>query len=109
MGNRTERNRWERALCLFLLLGTIAWQKLGLAVGMFLSGQVLGINGYIRGVPGEPPPIQPESALTAIRVLVGPVGAAILLLSFVAVYLYPITQARHRAIQAQLAARRAQG
>lgn len=32
MGNRTERNRWERCLCLFLLLGTIAWQKLGLAV-----------------------------------------------------------------------------
>ncbi len=32
MGNRTERNRWERFLCLFLLLGTIAWQKLGLAV-----------------------------------------------------------------------------
>ncbi|MCC7361218.1 MAG: MFS transporter [Anaerolineales bacterium] len=84
-------------------------QKLGLAVGMFLSGQVLGLNGYIRAVPGQPPPIQPESALTAIRVLVGPVGAAILLFSFVAVYLYPITQARHQAIQAQLAARRATG
>jgi glycoside/pentoside/hexuronide:cation symporter, GPH family len=82
-------------------------QKLGLAVGLFLSGQVLGLSGYIRTVPGQAAPVQPESALTAIRVLVGPVGAAILLLSFVAVYLYPITQARHAEIQAQLAARRA--
>ena len=64
----------------------------------------------LRGInTRQPPPIQPESALTAIRVLVGPVGAAILLLSFVAVYLYPITQARHAEIQAQLAARHAKG
>lgn len=82
-------------------------QKLGLALGLFISGQILGLAGYIRGVPGQPPPVQPDSALFAIRLLVGPVGAAILLLSFVAVYLYPITKARHAEIQAQLAARRA--
>jgi Na+/melibiose symporter-like transporter len=34
------------------------------------------------------------------------VGAAILLLSFVAVYFYPITKARHAEVQAELAARR---
>ena len=81
-------------------------QKLGLALGMFISGQILGLNGYIRALPGQPPPVQPESALFAIRLLVGPVGAAILLLSFLAVYLYPITKERHAEIQAQLAARK---
>lgn len=82
-------------------------QKLGLALGLFITGQVLGAAGYIRSIPGQPPPAQPENALFAIRLMVGPAGAAILLLSFVAVYLYPITKARHSEIQAQLAARRA--
>jgi len=81
-------------------------QKLGLALGLFISAQVLGAAGYLPKIPGEVPPVQPESALYAIRLLVGPAGAAILLLSFVAVYLYPITKARHAEIQAQLAARR---
>ncbi len=81
-------------------------QKLGLALGMFISGQILGAAGYIPKIPGGVDPVQPESALTAIRILVGPVGAAILLLSFVAVYFYPITKARHAEVQAELAARR---
>ena len=50
--------------------------------------------------------MQPASALFAIRMLVGPAGAAILLLSFIAVYLYPITKAKHAEIRAQLEARR---
>jgi GPH family glycoside/pentoside/hexuronide:cation symporter len=81
-------------------------QKLGLSLGLFISAQVLGAAGYLQSIPGQPPPVQPESALFAIRVLVGPAGAAILLLSFVAVYLYPITKARHGEIQSELAARR---
>ena len=84
-------------------------QKLGLSLGLFISAQVLGATGYLQKVPGQPDPVQPESALFAIRLLVGPVGAAILLLSFIAVYLYPITKARHREIEAQLAARKSSG
>lgn len=82
-------------------------QKLGLSLGLFISAQVLGLTGYVQSVPGQPAPVQPESALLAIRILVGPVGAAILLLSFIAVRLYPITKARHAEIRAQLVARRA--
>jgi GPH family glycoside/pentoside/hexuronide:cation symporter len=80
-------------------------QKLGLSLGLFVSGQVLDAAGYIRAVPGEVAPVQPDSVLLALRVLVGPAGAAILLLSFVAVYLYPITKAKHAEIRAQLKAR----
>ncbi len=81
-------------------------QKLGLSLGLFVSGQVLEAMGYINAIPGQPDPVQPPAVLLALRVLVGPVGAAILLLSFVAVYLYPITKEKHAAIRAQLVARK---
>lgn len=77
-------------------------QKLGLSLGLFVSGWVLELAGYIPAVPGQPVPPQPESALLALRVLVGPAGAAILLFSFIAVYLYPITKEKHAEIRAQL-------
>jgi GPH family glycoside/pentoside/hexuronide:cation symporter len=80
-------------------------QKLALALAVFISGWVLDLAGYINAVPGQPPPAQPESVLLALRVLEAPVGAVILLLSLVVVYLYPITKARHAEIRAQLRAR----
>ncbi len=81
-------------------------QKLGLSLGLFISGWVLDLAGYIKAVPGAEVPPQPESVLFALRLLVGPAGAAILALSFVAVYLYPITRSKHAEIRAQIAARR---
>lgn len=80
-------------------------QKLGLSLGLFISGQVLEWAGYLPAQPGQPVPPQPEAVLTALRFLVGPAGAAILALSFLAVYLYPINKQRHAEIRAQLAAR----
>jgi GPH family glycoside/pentoside/hexuronide:cation symporter len=82
-------------------------QKLGLSLGLFISAQVLGAAGYLQAVPGQPPPVQPASALYAIRLLVGPGGAAIMLLSLAATFFYPITRARHARIRAELEARRA--
>ena len=84
-------------------------QKLGLSLGLFISGQVLDYVGYIRAVPGQPAPAQPEQVLLALRILVGPAGAAIMLLSFIAVYLYPITREKHAEIRAQLAVRKGIG
>lgn len=81
-------------------------QKMGLSIGLFVSGLVLEAAGYVGAAPGEAVPIQSEAVQTALRVLVGPVGAGILLLSFIAVYLYPITKAKHAEIKAQLAAKR---
>jgi GPH family glycoside/pentoside/hexuronide:cation symporter len=82
-------------------------QKLGLSLGLFISGQVLDLAGYLPAQPGGPVPVQPDSVLIALRFLVGPAGAAIMLLSFIAVYLYPITKQKHAEIRAQLEARKA--
>ena len=81
-------------------------QKMGLSLGLFISGWVLDLAGYIKAVPGGADPIQPESVLLALRWLVGPVGVVILLLGFVATYLYPITKEKHAEILAQLKAKR---
>jgi GPH family glycoside/pentoside/hexuronide:cation symporter len=82
-------------------------QKLGLALGLFVSGWVLELSGYINATAGNPDPVQPASALLAMRVLIGPVSAVILLLSFLAVRAYPITREKHAEIRAELAKRKA--
>jgi len=81
-------------------------QKMGLALGLFVSGWVLDLAGYINATPDLPNPEQPASALLALRVLIGPVSAIILLLSFLAVRAYPITRQRHAEIRAELAKRK---
>jgi GPH family glycoside/pentoside/hexuronide:cation symporter len=68
---------------------------------------VLDLAGYVNGTPSVPDPVQPASALMAMRVIIGPVSAVVLLLSFVAVYLYPITREKHAAMRAELEKRRA--
>ena len=80
-------------------------QKLGLALGMFISGWALELSGYISSTPGMPDPIQPASALLTIRFLIGPVSAVVVLLSFLAVRAYPITREKHAQIRAELAKR----
>jgi GPH family glycoside/pentoside/hexuronide:cation symporter len=84
-------------------------QKLGLALGMFVSGWALDLSGYVRGVAGQPDPVQPASALFTMRVLIGPVSAAVLLLSFVAVYFYPLTREKHAALRVELQKRAKRG
>ncbi len=77
-------------------------QKLGLALGLFISGWALELSGYIPATAGLPDPVQPASALLTIRFLIGPVSAAVVLLSFLAVRAYPITRETHAQLRAQL-------
>ncbi len=70
-------------------------QKVGIALGIFIVGQVLDAAGYITPTDAVPVPQQPESALFAIRFFMGPVPALILVVSLVLAYFYPITRARH--------------
>jgi len=82
-------------------------QKLGLALGLFLVGQVLNWSGYITppvGYTGVT--VQPESALLAIRIMVGPVPAVILLAGIGLVYLFPITKESHQKTLEELARRK---
>ncbi len=81
-------------------------QKLGLSLGLFLSGVVLEWVGYVPAAPGGAVPPQSEQVLLALRILVGPVGAIILLVSLIFIRLYPITRERHQAIKQALAEQR---
>lgn len=82
-------------------------QKLGLALGLFLSGQALELAGFVETPPGQlVPPEQPESALLAIRLVVGPVPTVLLVIGLALAYLYPISREIHADIVLKLQQRR---
>jgi GPH family glycoside/pentoside/hexuronide:cation symporter len=83
-------------------------QKTGIGLAIFGVSVALDAAGYIKPTDAVTFPVQPESALTAIRIFIGPVPAAILLCSLVIAYLYPITREYHQRIRAELAARQSQ-
>jgi len=80
-------------------------QKLGLALGLFLVGQALELAGFIEATPGEPPPEQPESALLAIRIAIGPIPMLHLIAGAILAWFYPLTREKHQQICLQLAER----
>lgn len=81
-------------------------QKFGLALGLFLVGQALQIAGFIATVPGQPAPVQPESALLAIRISIGPLPTISLICGLVLAYFYPITKEVHAEILLKLRERK---
>lgn len=83
-------------------------QKLGLALGLFLVGQALQQSGFISAVAGEPIPVQPESALSAIRWAVGPIPTISLICGLVLTYFYPVTREVHAEVLLKLAERKHQ-
>jgi GPH family glycoside/pentoside/hexuronide:cation symporter len=74
-------------------------RKLTGAVAIFVALQVLGWFGYQTPTPGATQFSQPESALMAIRVLIGPLGALLLLSAIVLAWFYPLTRERHARIR----------
>ena len=80
-------------------------QKIGLALGLFLVGITLEAAGFIARIPGKPIPVQPDSALWAIRFAVAPLPAFFLVLGLVLVFFYPLTREVHGQIRSQLAER----
>jgi GPH family glycoside/pentoside/hexuronide:cation symporter len=72
-------------------------QKIGLALGQFLVGVALQQSGFNGQAV-----VQPESALLAIRVLIGPVPILALLCGMILAYFYPISREMHAEILAQL-------
>lgn len=81
-------------------------QKLGLAVGLFLVGAALKASGFVKVLPGEPLPPQPESALHAIRLFMGPVPLVLVVCGLILVYFYPLTREAHAEIMLKLAERK---
>ena len=81
-------------------------QKLCVAVAIFLVGKILDLSGLIPAVATEAPPVQPESALLAIRLIIGPIPTLVLVLGFVIAYIYPITKSKHEEIVLKIKERR---
>ncbi|MBW4646593.1 MAG: MFS transporter [Goleter apudmare HA4340-LM2] len=82
-------------------------QKFGLAFGLFLVGNALQASGFKATVAGQTElPIQPESALQAIRIAVGPLPTICLICGLFLTYFYPITREMHAEIMMKLQQRR---
>ncbi len=82
-------------------------QKFGLALGLFLVGIALQTSGFLANIPGQTQlPIQPESALSAIRIAVGPVPIICLICGLFLTYFYPITREMHAEMLLKLEERR---
>ncbi|MGA1623870.1 MAG: MFS transporter [Synechocystis sp.] len=94
----TTGERREGVFYAFMVL----LQKMGLALGLFLVGITLETAGFIPRVPGEAIPVQPDSALWAIRFAVAPLPALFLFGGLILATFYPITREVHADIRRQL-------
>jgi len=77
-------------------------QKICLALALFLVGVALQFAGFIEQAPGAEIPIQPASALLAIRIAIAPFPALVLICGLVIAYFYPITKEFHNQIRLEL-------
>ncbi|WP_267383760.1 MFS transporter [Cyanobacterium sp. uoEpiScrs1] len=92
-----ELNTGERREGIFFGV-VVQLQKIGVALSMFFVGQVLDWSGYIHYGEG----VQPESALWAIRVIIGPISTGILFMGLILAYFYPITRQVHQKVLLKL-------
>jgi len=83
------------------------FQKLATALALWGMGQALAYTGYITPDASGALPLQPESAVQAIRFFTGPVPAVLLILAVVFAWNYPITRESHQATLQTLAEREA--
>ncbi len=70
--------------------------KLGQALALGITGAVLSAVNYVPDV------VQTEQSLFGIRLLVGPISAAIFLLAILTLYFYPINEQRYNEILEQI-------
>jgi glycoside/pentoside/hexuronide:cation symporter, GPH family len=75
--------------------------KWGNAVASGIVGIALQLLGFV------PNQAQTEATITGIKILYGPVPAALMLAAFLVFLRFPLTRERHEEVQAALAARRA--
>jgi GPH family glycoside/pentoside/hexuronide:cation symporter len=83
------------------------FQKLATGAALWAMTQALAFTGYITPQHGTPLPVQPPESVQAIRLFMGPIPAALLVLAILFAWRYPISRERHRALREQLAEREA--
>jgi GPH family glycoside/pentoside/hexuronide:cation symporter len=81
-------------------------QKIAVAIVLLIVGQILDWSGFIPAATSSPSSVQPETALWAIRWLIGPIPSVVLIGGLVMASLYPITRQMHREILLKLSERR---
>ena len=84
-------------------------QKLGISLGLAISNYIFALTGYKNQVLGSAAQVQPPAVLMAMRIFISLAPAVILLLSFVAVYKYPISRKKHAEMRAALEQRKLAG
>lgn len=77
-------------------------RKLTGALAIFIALQTLGWFGYQSPPVGATQFTQPDSALQAIRFLIGPLGALLLFGAIGMAWLYPLTREKHARIRSML-------
>lgn len=80
-------------------------RKLTTAFAIFFVLQVLGWLGYRVPPEGATTFVQPDSAILGIRILTGPVGAAMLVAVIVVAWFYPLSRERHNRVRRLLVRR----
>ncbi len=78
------------------------FQKFGAAIGMWITGQVLDMNGYVGTLS-----VQPESAKNAIENIATIIPCIFLAISLVGLILYPITKKRFALLMEKVEDKRA--
>lgn len=84
----------------------VFFRKLASAVTIFMVGQVLSWTGFISSTSGSTFIQQPDSALWALRFLVGVLPAVMLVLGIMVAWRYPLDKEAHEAIRLALEKKR---
>jgi glycoside/pentoside/hexuronide:cation symporter, GPH family len=79
------------------------FQKLAAGVAIWAMGQAMAMASYINPTAADPLPVQPAEAVQVIRLFMGPVPAALLVIAVIFAWRYPLTRQRHKEICDQLA------
>lgn len=79
------------------------FQKLGTGFALWVMGQVLAMSGYITPTLGEPLPVQPASAVFAIRLFMSLIPVALLGIGIVFAWNYSLSRQKHRELLIKLA------
>jgi GPH family glycoside/pentoside/hexuronide:cation symporter len=80
--------------------------KLAQAVMLSLLPAALRWSGYIQPTTANPTPVQPDSALNGLRLLISILPVLLLAASIIAARTYPITRQRHAEMRQELDRRR---
>ena len=78
------------------------FQKFGTGMALWGIGLALASSGYVTPEDGDPFPVQPESALSTIRFIIGPGTIMLLLISIPFAWRYPISRETHSQLVAKM-------